>query len=76
MLGIHRHGFFRGGRDQSASGEMVRFSEQAARSLVNGSCCRFVEKIGFDTGNFQVMPDVFSRRLPISAFKVASRHDS
>ncbi len=69
-------GLVMSGSDESASGQMVGFSEQAAGTLVYGRDSRFIEDGGFHAGDGQVMFEVISHPLAVDAFQMASGDDA
>ena len=76
MFGGYGYGLILSGGDERTSGQMVCFSEEAPGTLVNGGDGRFIEGIGFDPRNGQVMCYVGLHALTMDPLQMASGNDS
>ena len=76
MIGGNRLRFFAGCGNKSASGQIVGFSEEAARSLMDGGDGGSFKGIVLESGDFEMMCEVTFHSLPIHRLEVASGHDS
>ena len=67
--------FLIGRRDESSAGQVVCFSKESARALVNGGDGGFLKEVLLCSGDFEMMAEVLFHLPSIDAFQVASGHD-
>ena len=76
VFGGYGYGLILRGSDERTSGQMVCFSEEPPGTLVNGGDGRFIEGIGSDAGNGQVMCYVCLHAFTMDPLQMASGNDS
>ena len=64
-----------GSGDESASGQMIGFSQNAAGALMDGDGSGVIEEMGCDARDFGVMGKIYLHVLKVLAFEMASGDD-
>lgn len=75
VFGAYLGAFFRGGGDQSASGQMVGFAEEAAGALVDGGHRLLAENRVIQPGDSQVMIQVILHALAVYSLQMTPGND-
>ena len=76
MVGVNQRGLIRSSGNQSASGQMICFSEQSAGTLMDSGHCILIKKVLFNAGDGQVMFEVILHSGKIGALQVTAGHNS
>ena len=76
MLGGYGGGLLFGRGDESASGQVVCFPEEATGALVDCSDGSLIKEVLFHPGDGEMMSEVVFHVLAVDSVQMASGHDS